>query len=177
MTTSLPSPYPEHIIHLATKLVHEAGSRKIMVSMAESCTGGLIAGSITDVPGSSAIFDRGFVTYSYEAKTELLGVNADELAKNGAVSEVCAAQMVEGVLARSPTVNIAVAVTGIAGPGGATPDKPVGLVYIAVASRATGKTDVIKNLFSGNRNDVRMQTVETALGMLLKEVESVPLAA
>ena len=135
---------------------------------AESCTGGLVAGAITDIAGSSGWFDRGFVTYSNEAKVELLGVRAETLARHGAVSEATAREMVAGALERS-LASIAVAVTGIAGPGGGTADKPVGLVWFAWAVRG-GSVEAISHRFPGDRAAVREATVDLALSGLIQRI-------
>lgn len=140
-------------------------ARRFMMASAESCTGGLISAAVTERAGSSSVFDRGFVSYSYESKEDLLGVSHEILENYGAVSHECASAMVQGALDHS-RADIAVAVTGIAGPGGGLPGKPVGLVYIAVALRGQ-KPVVTKNLFTGDRNAVRGQTVDTALQLLI----------
>jgi len=135
-----------------------------MVATAESCTGGLIAGALTEVAGSSAVFDRGFVTYSNAAKSELLGVPAMLINLEGAVSEPVAIAMAEGALKRS-AADLAVSVTGIAGPGGGSADKPVGLVHLACAG--TGRpTAHRREIFAGDRAAVREQTVFTAFGLI-----------
>lgn len=139
-----------------------AAGRKIAV--AESCTGGLIAGALTAIAGSSDVVDRGFVTYSDEAKTEMLGVPAALIAEYGAVSRPVAEAMAEGVLAHS-TADISAAVTGIAGPGGGTPDKPVGLVHVA-AARRDGETLHEEHVFQGDRAAVRRSAAGTALNLL-----------
>ena len=139
--------------------------RGMRIAAAESCTGGLIAAACTSVAGSSDWFERGFVTYSNEAKTELLGVDAALIRAHGAVSEPVARAMAEGALARSHA-SIAVAVTGIAGPGGATPGKPVGLVWLALA-QAGRPTLAKREQFGGDRAAVREATVDEALRMLL----------
>ena len=131
------------------------------LATAESCTGGAIAAALTDVAGSSDVFERGFVVYSNEAKTELLGVPAALIAKHGAVSEEVASAMAAGALAHSHA-DMVVSVTGIAGPGGGTPAKPVGLVYIGCARRG-GATSVERHVFAGDRAAVRAATVERAL--------------
>ena len=133
---------------------------------AESCTGGLIASACTAVAGSSDWFERGFVTYSNEAKSELLGVDAKQIAEFGAVSAEVARAMADGALGRSPA-NLAVAVTGIAGPGGATPGKPVGTVWLAVARRGLPASAECLQL-DGDRAAVREQTVHRALERLLQ---------
>lgn len=133
------------------------------MSVAESCTGGLISAAITDVPGASKVFLGSAVTYSNQAKEDILGVSHSILLEHGAVSEETAREMVSGAMSayRSDT---AVAVTGIAGPGGATPDKPVGLVYIAAADGP--RVVVTRNIFKGDRESVREQTVREALTLL-----------
>jgi nicotinamide-nucleotide amidase len=135
------------------------------VATAESCTGGLIAGAITEVPGSSDWFDRGFVTYSNDAKAEVLGVRTGTLQAEGAVSEAVAREMAEGALARS-AAELAVAVTGIAGPAGGTARKPVGTVCLAFARRG-GATDALTRHFPGDRAAVREATVIAALEGLI----------
>lgn len=134
------------------------------LAAAESCTGGMIAAAITDLAGSSAIFDRGFVTYSNEAKHDHLGVSLNTLNQFGAVSRETASEMVLGTLAHS-NADIAVSVTGIAGPSGGSDEKPVGLVYIGTAIKG-GAPHVTKNLFEGDRTAIRAQAVETALAQL-----------
>ncbi len=146
-------------------LLKRATELGAVVATAESCTGGLIAGAITDVPGSSAIFDRGFVTYSNAAKTEMLGVPPDLIAAHGAVSEPVAAAMAEGALARSHA-TIAVAVTGVAGPGG-TAAKPEGMVCFGLATAAPTWTET--QLFGPiGRDPVRQSTVAHAIALCLK---------
>jgi nicotinamide-nucleotide amidase len=160
---------------LSLQVVERAKARNITIATAESCTGGLIAGAITSVAGSSAVFDRGFVTYSNEAKTEMLGVPASLIVEHGAVSAEVAQAMAEGALRHSKG-SLSVAVTGIAGPGGGSADKPVGLVYIACACAGGGNptpqsgaaTIVERHLFSDlGRDAVREATVDAALRLLL----------
>ncbi|MCJ0766059.1 CinA family protein [Variovorax terrae] len=134
-----------------------------MMATAESCTGGLIAGACTDLAGSSNWFERGFVTYSNEAKTELLGVDAALIAQHGAVSEPVARAMAEGALAHS-RAQVAVAVTGVAGPSGGSPDKPVGLVWFGWCVQ--GRTTSQAQHFGGDRAAVRAATVQHALQRL-----------
>ncbi len=141
-------------------------ARGWMAATAESCTGGLIAGAITDVSGSSGWFERGFVTYSNEAKIELLGVRPETLSRFGAVSEETARAMVAGALERS-RADVAVAVTGVAGPTGGTPEKPVGLVWLAWGVRG-GAVEAVSRRFPGNRAAVREATVAVALDGLIK---------
>lgn len=135
------------------------------LATAESCTGGAIAAALTDIAGSSDVFERGFVVYSNEAKSELLGVPAALIARHGAVSEDVAAAMAEGALAHS-RADAVVSVTGIAGPGGGTATKPVGLVYIGSARRG-GRPAVERHVFAGDRAAVRAATVKRALELLL----------
>lgn len=134
------------------------------IASAESCTGGLIAAACTDIAGSSDWFERGFVSYSNAAKTDLLGVDAALIAAHGAVSEPVALAMAAGALARAP-VQLAVAVTGIAGPGGAVPGKPVGTVWIAWGSAGALRAERLQ--FGGDRAAVRCATVDAALQRLL----------
>ncbi|MEL6967666.1 MAG: CinA family protein [Pseudomonadota bacterium] len=159
-------------VNLAKAVIDAATKNGIMVATAESCTGGMIAAALTDVAGSSAVFERGFVTYSNAAKMACLGVPEGLIVENGAVSEPVARAMAEGALSHAP-VQASIAVTGIAGPGGGTQEKPVGLVHIAVAT-PRGTTHQ-KCLFASSHNaktraDIRRLTVETALDMLLKQL-------
>jgi nicotinamide-nucleotide amidase len=150
---------------LAVRVGRALVNRRWTVATAESCTGGLIAGAITDVAGSSAWFDRGFVTYSNAAKIEMLGVRPETLAALGAVSEATAREMAAGALARSGA-DVAVAVTGVAGPAGGTSEKPVGLVCFAWAIRDTALESCTER-FPGDRAAVRAATVDRALeGMI-----------
>ncbi len=135
----------------------------LTISTAESCTGGMIASAITDVSGSSSFFGTGVVTYSNDAKMKLIGVSKETLDVFGAVSEQTAREMAQGVL-KLGDADVSVAVTGIAGPTGGTPEKPVGLVYIGVCGK--GGTYVYKNIFSGNRDQVRKQTVNRAFELV-----------
>ena len=135
-------------------------ARGIRIVTAESCTGGLIAAVLTAIAGSSDVLERGFVTYSNEAKAEMLGVDPALIARAGAVSEPVARAMVEGALARSPA-EVALSVTGIAGPGGATPAKPVGLVFLGAMRRGTAPV-VERHVFPGDRASVRAASVAAA---------------
>lgn len=137
----------------------------LTLATAESCTGGMIAAAVTDRTGSSAVFDRGFVTYTNDSKSDLLGVSTQTLHDFGAVSEQTAAEMVRGALTHS-RAGIAVSVTGIAGPGGGSAEKPVGLVYIGVMVKNHPLT-VFRHLFDGDRASIRQQTVEQALFHLI----------
>jgi nicotinamide-nucleotide amidase len=143
-------------------------ARKLMMAAAESCTGGWIGQAVTMVPGSSKWFDRGFVTYTNEAKQDMLGVSAETLQEFGAVSEQTVREMVAGALARS-RAQIAVAVSGIAGPDGGSPKKPVGTVLLAWGEKGGGVTARSVH-FQGDRDAVRRQTVIAALEGLLARV-------
>jgi nicotinamide-nucleotide amidase len=162
----------EDLAQLAGEVLEALKASGKMVATAESCTGGLIAGTLTEIAGSSAVVDRGFVTYSNEAKTELLGVPAGLIQKVGAVSKDVAIAMAEGALARS-RADVAVSVTGIAGPGGGSAEKPVGTVHIAVA--VTGRpTEHLHCWFSDNgRRSIRLATVQTALTSILNAISRV----
>lgn len=164
--------FPPHISTLATEVLAAARAKKLRIVTAESCTGGLIGAALTEIAGSSDVVDCGFTSYSYDAKVAQLGVDRETLLKSGAVSGDIARQMIRGALAGS-SADIAVSATGIAGPGGATPDKPVGLVYIGIGNRVNGHSQSVKNLFSGDRSDVRMATVEKALELLKQEIAAV----
>lgn len=142
------------------ELVETLKKEGMTITTAESCTGGLIAAAITDVPGSSEVFKRGFVTYCDEAKHEMLGVSEEVLATDTAVSERVASEMAEGA-AKTAKADAAISVTGIAGPGGGSPDKPVGLVYIGIYVK--GKKIVVKHVFEGTRAEVREQAVRSAI--------------
>ena len=146
---------------LAGRLGERLLAAGLMAATAESCTGGWIAKTFTDIAGSSAWFDRGFVTYSNEAKQELLGVRDETLAVHGAVSEATVREMVAGALARS-RAGVVVAVSGIAGPGGGTPDKPVGTVWLAWGRRG-GVCRAELQRFAGDRELVRRQAVARAI--------------
>lgn len=145
---------------LITTLFKLLDSHNFKITTAESCTGGMIAAAITEVVGSSAYFERGFITYSNEAKMEQLGVNPVTIQTFGAVSEQCARLMARGAIAHS-LADIAVSVTGIAGPGGGSVDKPVGLVYIGLSDDT--HATVYKHVFEGDRSSIRQQTVEAAI--------------
>lgn len=149
----------------AATLLARCRAAGLRLATAESCTGGLIAAVLTEVPGSSDVVDRGFVTYSNAAKSELLGVDAAVIAAEGAVSESVARLMAEGALARSHAER-AVAVTGVAGPGGGTAAKPVGLVHLAVAVRGGDTVHREIRLGPQTRAQIRLATVATALAMV-----------
>lgn len=149
---------------LTTEVARLLQARNRMLSTAESCTGGMIAAACTELPGSSLWFERGFVSYSNAAKTDLLGVPADLIAAHGAVSEAVARAMALGALSHSQA-QVAVAVTGVAGPSGGSPDKPVGTVWLAWAM--DGQVQAERRQFSGDRRAVRQATVEYALRGLI----------
>lgn len=163
--------FPENIVTLAERIVRTFAAKGLMVATAESCTGGLIAGALTDISGSSAVVDRGFVTYTNTAKMEMLGVQAVTLTTYGAVSRETALQMVQGALFRS-RAGVAVAVTGIAGPGGSSADKPVGLVHLTARSRTGHLLHHEMRYGDIGRNEVRLATVTTALEMLLEVAQA-----
>lgn len=149
----------------ATRVLDLCRARGLTVSTAESCTGGLVAGALTEIAGSSDVLDRGFVTYSNAAKMDVLGVSAATLRAKGAVSAETAREMATGLLAAAGT-SLGVAITGIAGPGGGSADKPVGLVHFA-ALRADGRMIERREVFAGqDRSRVRLLSVLTALAML-----------
>lgn len=149
----------------AAELVRLCRERGETVASAESCTGGLVAAAITEIAGASEVFDRGFVTYANRAKSELLGVPAELIARHGAVSAEVAAGMAQGALARS-AAGLAVAVTGIAGPGGGSAEKPVGLVFFCAASRR-GRRLERRDIFPNDgRAAIREAATVTALKLL-----------
>ncbi len=158
------------LVARAAALLQRYEAEGLRIATAESCTGGLVAALLTEVPGSSAVVERGFVTYSNEAKTEMLGVSADLIARHGAVSEEVACAMAEGAL-RGSKADVAVAITGIAGPGGATTTKPVGLVHFAVAR--SGVTIPLERRYGDlGRNLVRGKAIEDALDLLHTTLEA-----
>ncbi|HUY67986.1 MAG TPA: CinA family protein [Alphaproteobacteria bacterium] len=156
---------PADIHDLARKVIESYAEQKRRIVTAESCTGGLIAGALTDIPGASDVLERGFVSYSNAAKIEVLGVMPDVLESYGAVSAQIAEAMAKGALEFSHA-DVAVSVTGIAGPGGGSSDKPVGLVYLGLADRK-GAVFHYKCQFKGERDEVRMAAVREALKLLL----------
>ena len=156
--------YPFSIITSATSLISLSKKLNIQIATAESCTGGLIAGALTEIPGSSAVYKCGYNTYSNDSKSQLLSVSTNDLKKFGAVSETVAIQMAHGALTLS-NVQLAVAVTGVAGPDGGTSEKPVGTVHIA-ASYLKHATTHERFKFSGDRTKIRMDTVLAALKMM-----------
>ncbi len=163
---------PDDIAALAAQVIAENISAGRKVALAESCTGGLVSAALTDVPGSSAVLDRGYVTYSNEAKMEMLGVPGDIIEAFGAVSIACAWAMAKGALDRSKA-DVAVAISGVAGPGGGTPSKPVGTVVFArVLRNAVGEPEGELKVFGGGdgpdgRAEIRRQATLCALELLL----------
>ena len=157
--------FPSEIEALAAEVLERAKSRGWQVTTAESCTGGLVAAALTEIAGSSAMVERGLVTYANSAKAELLGVPRDVLAAHGAVSEQVVRAMAEGARAAA-RAELAVAITGVAGPGGGSPDKPVGLVWFATA--VDGEDTIAVELRFGDlgRSQVRLAAVRQALTML-----------
>ncbi len=157
--------FPSTSLELARQLLAVCEARGLRLATVESCTGGLIIACLTEIPGASNVVERGYVTYDNRAKEEVLGIPVALLEQVGAVSQEVAEAMALGALARAG-VSLAIATTGIAGPGGATPTKPVGLVHIAVASRVHGTTHV-RHLFTGDRAAIRLATVDAALALAL----------
>jgi len=153
---------------LEEQVIAKLREHQLKITTAESCTGGLIAATLVNVAGASYVLDEGYITYSNDAKRKLLGVKEESLRQYGAVSRQVAEQMAEGA-AKSAGADAALAATGIAGPGGGSEEKPVGLVYIGCYLK--GKTVVKKYCFQGSRTEVRRQTVETALELLLDCME------
>jgi nicotinamide-nucleotide amidase len=160
------------LIARAQALLALCRSRTLTIAVAESCTGGLLAATLTEIPGSSDVLDRGFVTYSNDAKQEMLGVATTTLERFGAVSRETAAEMAKGALAHAP-VDLAVSITGIAGPGGGSPGKPVGLVHFAAATRSGRLVQEACTFGDIGRAQVRHASVLQALAMLqaLAEIE------
>ena len=153
---------------LAEEVVKMLKNAGMTVTTVESCTGGLLSGTLVDVAGVSDVFHQGYVTYANEAKQSLAGVNPETLACYGAVSEQTAREMAEGG-AKAANADAALAVTGIAGPDGGSKEKPVGLVYIGCC--VNGTTVVERNVFSGSRREVREQSVAAALKLLKKQLQ------
>ena len=157
--------FPERLRNLAMLILDDAEQARLKIATAESCTGGLLAALFTEIPGSSSVFERGFVTYSNRAKEEMLGVPWDALADYGAVSEPVARMMAEGALTNS-RANISVGITGVAGPGGGTRMKPVGTVHIACARENRAIIHEHLQLGEISRDAIRMAAVESALNLI-----------
>jgi nicotinamide-nucleotide amidase len=156
--------FGSEVLDLAETVLDRCRARGWRIATAESCTGGLVAAVLTAIAGSSDVVERGFVTYSNEAKSELLGVPSATIAAHGAVSAETAAAMAIGALARAP-VDLAVSVTGVAGPGGGSAEKPVGLVIIGLAQRG-GECHAERHVFPGDRSAVRDAALKQALSVL-----------
>ncbi|PTB20849.1 damage-inducible protein CinA [Trinickia symbiotica] len=155
----------DSVVHqLAVRVGNKLRDTRLMLATAESCTGGMVATAITDISGSSGWFERGFVTYSNQAKTEMIGVPAELIDKHGAVSEPVAHAMAEGAL-RNSRAQVSLAITGVAGPGGGTETKPVGMVSFAWSNRL--HTSVETLVFKGDRKQIRTQAAAHALRGLL----------
>ncbi|MTI45756.1 nicotinamide-nucleotide amidase [Roseibium hamelinense] len=162
----------EFLLARAETVIQACNSRGLMLATAESCTGGLITGLLTEISGSSSVVDRGFTTYSNEAKHEILNVPEPLLAEFGAVSAPVAKAMAEGAL-KNARADIAVAVTGIAGPGGGSAEKPVGTVHFGLAAK-NGRAHHAHYVFSDlDRQGVRAATINTAFTMILKELDKI----
>lgn len=155
----------------ATALLNLCKSKKLTLATAESCTGGLVAGALTEIAGSSEVLDRGFVTYSNEAKHTMLGVPRATLDRHGAVSAETAEAMVRGVLGHA-RVDLAVSVTGVAGPGGGSVSKPVGLVYFAAASRSGQLLHLERRFGDIGRSEIRRRSVLDAIALLRQLAEN-----
>ena len=162
--------FPDDIQTLARQVIEAAAARGLMIATAESCTGGLVSGALTAIAGSSAVVERGFVTYSNDAKTELLGVPAGLIEAHGAVSEPVARAMADGAVTRSKA-QVSVSVTGVAGPGGGTTDKPVGLVHFGAAG-PNGAIHAEHRFGDIGREEVRLASVRVALGLLLDGINA-----
>jgi nicotinamide-nucleotide amidase len=160
----------QELLERAKALLDLCRRKKLKIATAESCTGGLLAATITEIPGSSDVFERGFVTYSNEAKQMMLGVTPMTLDKHGAVSRETAEAMARGAIAHAP-VDLAASITGIAGPHGATPGKPVGLVHFAAASRSGRLAHHDRKFGNIGRAQVRRASVVQALAMLQELAE------
>lgn len=157
--------FPANIINLAQTVLVAARAKNIRIVTAESCTGGLVAGALTEIAGSSDVFERGFVTYSNDAKQQSLGVPANTLREHGAVSIATARAMAEGAIIHSHA-DVSVAITGVAGPGGGSEDKPVGFVCFAVSRKGQPTFTQEKRFGDSGRTIIRLASVEVALHML-----------
>ena len=162
--------FPEDIQTLARQVIETAAARGLVLVTAESCTGGLVAGALTAIAGSSAVVERGFVTYSNASKTDLLAVPADLIEAHGAVSEPVARAMARGALAGSGA-DLSVSVTGVAGPGGGTAEKPVGLVHFSAVG-PNGEINAMHRFGDIGRDQVRLASVRVALGLLLERMRT-----
>lgn len=159
--------FSKELIDQTKALIEACRDGGLMIGTAESCTGGLLAACLTEVPGASDVFERGFVTYTDTAKVDMLGVPEALIRDHGAVSEEVARAMAEGVLSRV-NADLSASITGIAGPGGATPAKPLGLVHLASIRRG-GEMVHERHVFSGNRSEVRLAAVTAAIDILVRQ--------
>jgi len=159
--------FPSPLLSLAQVVLADAREKKLRIATAESCTGGLVAGVLTEIPGSSDVLERGFVVYSNRAKQDMLGVPGDMIADQGAVSEAVARAMAEGAVANS-NAHVAVSITGVAGPGGGTKLKPVGLVHFAAARENRSILHEAHRFGDIGRTEIRLKSVEVALLLLQK---------
>jgi nicotinamide-nucleotide amidase len=162
--------YQEKINELANKIVVEAKRKFVVITTAESCTGGFIASAITEISGASEVFDSAIVSYSNDSKKRFLNVQKETLEKFGAVSEETAREMSWGLMSNS-NATISLSVTGIAGPTGATESKPIGLVYMALAEKLTGRNKSYQFNFNGDRAQIRLQATLKALELILEYIE------
>lgn len=165
------NPFSDALIAAATRLLENARAKSLKVASAESCTGGLVAGLLTEIAGSSDVVDRGFVTYSNAAKRDLLGVPGDMLADFGAVSEPVARAMAEGAIVFSEG-DVGVGVTGVAGPGGGSAIKPVGTVHIAAARRGRPTVHQLCQFGDIGRSAIRIGAVTVALALMMRQIDA-----
>ena len=164
--------FDDKILDKAGRVIEACRAAKVMMVTAESCTGGLLTAALTAIPGSSDAIDRGYIAYSLHGKIEMIGVPAQMLAEHGAVSAGVARAMAGGALARcGPRAKLAVSITGVAGPGGTSPTKPAGLVYIAVAQEGKGVLEEKHEFGDIGRHEVRLASVEAALDLILKRLD------
>lgn len=160
------------LLETAVKLLDDCREQGIRIATVESCTGGLLGGLLTEAPGASDVVDCGFIVYSNQAKEHLLGVDPTILSTYGAVSQETALALADGALTKSPDAHLAVSITGIAGPGGGSAEKPVGLVHFGLA-RNRMQTKATHQVFPGNRQDVRQASLRQALSLLQATVKRV----
>ena len=166
------SNFPDKLLELSADALARCRKKKLKLATAESCTGGLLAGVLTEIPGSSDVVERGFVTYSNDAKTEMIGVPASLIAAQGAVSEAVARAMAEGARTHSKA-DIGIGITGVAGPGGGSEAKPVGTVHIAVSS-TQAMLHVKLTLGNQARSTIRLLSVKEALDQLVAMLDDLP---
>jgi nicotinamide-nucleotide amidase len=157
--------FSSRLLRLAEVVLADAREKKLRVATAESCTGGLVAGVLTEIPGSSDVLERGFVVYSNHAKQDMLGISGDLIVDQGAVSEAVARAMAKGAIENS-NAHVAIAITGVAGPDGGTPLKPIGLVHFAAAREGRSILHEAHRLGELGRTEVRLRAVEAALELL-----------